>query len=145
MVNQQYDGYDGAEKEEWVGTLVDREEPVKGNRHGCCAGKVHGIMYRKSWNHDGFEPEVDPKQRRLGLHGFCSPNTTQTTRFYGQNVRIRLRFTLRAHCATWQLLHDERLGKSIMAVPTGSPCADLMAVMGPFNASQKFLFRHGQG
>ena len=29
MVNQQYDGYDGAEKEEWVGTLVDREEPVK--------------------------------------------------------------------------------------------------------------------
>ena len=39
MVNQQYDGYDGAEKEEWVGTLVDREEPVKGNRHGRCAGK----------------------------------------------------------------------------------------------------------
>ena len=57
MVNQQYDGYDGAEKEEWVGTLVDREEPVKGNRHGCCAGKgkAHGIMYRKLWNHDGFE------------------------------------------------------------------------------------------
>ena len=57
MVNQQYDGYDGAEKEEWVRMLVDREEPVKGNRHGCCAGKgkVHGIMYRKSWKHDGFE------------------------------------------------------------------------------------------
>ena len=52
MVNQQYDGYNGAEKEEWVGTLADREEPVKGSRHGCCAGKckVHGVMYRKSWN-----------------------------------------------------------------------------------------------
>ena len=50
MVNQQYDGYDGAEKEEWVGMLVDREKPIKGNRHGCRAGKRkgHGIKYRKS-------------------------------------------------------------------------------------------------
>ena len=48
MVNQQYDGYDSEEQEELGGALVYGEEPVKGNRHGRCAGKskvLRGIMY----------------------------------------------------------------------------------------------------
>ena len=48
MVNQQYDGYDSEEQEGLGGALVYGEEPVKGNRHGRCAGKskvLRGIMY----------------------------------------------------------------------------------------------------
>ena len=48
MVNQQYNRYDSAKQEELRGALVYGEEPVKGDRHGRCAGKnkvLHGIMY----------------------------------------------------------------------------------------------------